>query len=70
MGERVSGAVYWLIGGTLLATLTVTACGADETQSDEPQVKTVQMPDQTEVTCIVYDTGSYAGGLSCDWDYR
>lgn len=56
--------------------LTLTGCG--ETAPDEPgqapvvvgdgmYVKTVDLPDGREVTCVVY-AGYKAGGLSCDWD--
>ena len=52
------------VAATLIAAVTLTACGATTTGN---KVITVQTPDGP-VTCVVVSSNGNGAGISCNWD--
>lgn len=59
----------WLIRSVLAVSLLLASSGCTDPSAPEAYgSSTVPLPDGRKVICVAYDSGSYAGGLSCDWE--
>lgn len=52
-------------GGAVACLMLLGACGST---SQTASTNDTKMLDVDGVQCVVYDSGSYAGGISCNWD--
>lgn len=68
---HAKGAVALAVVAFLVAPM-IAGCGTTGEGSHPANasngVATYKLPDGRTVTCIKWDGGSYAGGLSCDWE--